>query len=111
MNQIFLLQNQDKLFLSRQKEWVDGRDLASLFKTSYKDEALNLLFEVNAKDFSQRIHLVSCGLKANGLPDIDPADLQPPTPPAAQEYHSTGTVDGGDDAAPAGAENAAAQSP
>lgn len=104
MKQIFLLQNQDKLFLSKQKEWVDGRDLASLFKTSHKDEALNQLFEVNAKDFSQRIHLVTCGLKANGLPDIDPADLPPRTPAPVQESHSTGAVDSSDETAPVDAD-------
>lgn len=98
MSQIFLLQNQDKLFLSKQKEWVDGRDPASLFKTPHKDEALNQLFEINVRDFNQRIHLVSCGLKANGLPDIDPADLPPPSaPPLRQEYHSAGTVDDGNE--------------
>lgn len=103
MNQIFLLQNQDKLFLSKQKEWVDGHHPASLFKTSHKDEALNQLFEVNAKDFSQRIHLVACGLKANGLPDIDPTDLPPRSPAPAQESHSNGSVDSREDAADADA--------
>lgn len=78
MNEIFLLQNQDKLFLNKQNEWVDGRDLGSLYKTRHKDEALNQLFEVNAKDYSQRIHVLSCPIKSNGFPQIDPTDLPPP---------------------------------
>lgn len=78
MNKIFLLQNQDKLFLSKQNQWVDGRDLGCLYKTRHKDEALNQLFEVNTKDYSQRIHVLGCAIKANGFPEIDPADLPPP---------------------------------
>lgn len=106
MNQIFLLQNQDKLFLNKQKEWVDGRDLGSLYKTVHKDEALNQLFEVNTRDFSQRIHVVACGLKANGLPDIDPADLPPPGAAAThQECLSISAVDGDDDAPSAAPNN------
>lgn len=100
MNQIFLLQNQEKLFLNRQKEWVDGRDLGSLFKTPHRDEALNQLFEVNSKDFSQRIHIVACALKTNGLPDIDPADLPPPVVSAANiEEEDSTAADGGEFAA------------
>jgi hypothetical protein len=78
MTQIFLLQNQNKLFLSKQNKWVDGRDLGCLYKTRHKDEALNQLFEVNAKDYSQRIHVLGCPIKANGFPQIDPADLPAP---------------------------------
>lgn len=78
MNQIYLLQNQDKLFLSKHDEWLDGRDLGSLYKARHRDEALNRLFEVNAKDYSQRIHLLECAIKPNGLPLIDPEQLPPP---------------------------------
>lgn len=106
MNQIFLLQNQDKLFLNKQKEWVDARDLGSLFKTVHKDEALNQLFEVNTRDFSQRIHIVTCGLKANGLPDIDPADL-PPAAASQQECPGKTVVDSDDDMSSSAGENRA----
>lgn len=78
MTEIYLLQNQDKLFLNKQGEWVDGREAGGLYKTRHRDEALNQLFEVNTKDYSQRIHVLSCTAKPNGLPQIDPAHLPPP---------------------------------
>lgn len=100
MNQIYLLQNQHKLFLSKQSEWVDGRELGSLFKTRHKDEALNYLFEVNAKDYSQRIHLLACDIKANGFPLIKPEDMPPPLEKPAAEMHEQPDSDSGQGADP-----------
>jgi hypothetical protein len=80
MSELFILQNQDKLFLGRQKEWLDGRDSGSLFKTPYKDEAVNQMFEVSSKDYTQRIKILGCAVSEKGLPVID-AELMPPPQP------------------------------
>ena len=80
---IYLVQNQDKLFLSKQSGWVDGRDLGCLYKTRYKDEALNEIVEVNSKDVNQRIHLLECDATKSGMPILDP-DLMPPPLPTAE---------------------------
>ncbi|MGI1679588.1 MAG: hypothetical protein K6L75_12685 [Cellvibrionaceae bacterium] len=85
MQELFLLQNQDKLFLSKQNEWVDGRDLNIIYKTTHRDEALNQLFETNTKDYGQRIHIISCPSNEKKLPDIDPDILPPPIPKAPKE--------------------------
>ena len=82
MSELFILQNHDKLFLGRQKEWLDGRDPAGLFKTPHKDEAVNQVFEISSKDYTQRIKVVSCKANEKGLPVIEPellpdADAQP----------------------------------
>jgi len=85
-NQVFILQNQNKLFLNKRNEWVDGRDLQVVFKAKHKDEALNQSFEATSKDHSLRIQILDCPTKPNGLPDIDPAILPPPlAKPAAEE--------------------------
>ncbi len=86
MQELFLLQNQDKLFLSKQSEWVDGRDLSVIYKTEHKDEALNQLFETNTKDYGQRIHIISCPANEKRLPQIDPDILPPPIPKAPKEH-------------------------
>ncbi|MEX1031848.1 MAG: hypothetical protein WDZ30_00665 [Cellvibrionaceae bacterium] len=101
MDQIYLLQNQDKLFLGKHNEWLDGRDLGSLYKSHHKDEALNQLCEANIKDYSQRIQILSCTAKANGLPHIDAEQLPPPmkTPvpdtPAQQNQRTVSDDDPG----------------
>ncbi|MGH1470436.1 MAG: hypothetical protein ACRBCS_04540 [Cellvibrionaceae bacterium] len=85
MPELFLLQNQNKLFLSKQNEWVDGRDLSVIYKTEHRDEALNQLFETNTKDYGQRIHIISCPSNEKKLPVIDPDILPPPIPKAPKE--------------------------
>ncbi|GAB1260903.1 hypothetical protein [Aurantivibrio plasticivorans] len=80
MTQVFILQNQDKLFLNKKNEWTDGRDLGSLYKTPHKDEAVNQIFEVSSKDYNQRIQMVSCEVSDKGLPQIDPDIMPPPLP-------------------------------
>lgn len=80
MSDLFILQNQDNLLLGKQKDWLDGRDLAALYKTLHKDEAINQMVEVSAKDYTQRIKILTCQSNDKGLPIIDEALLPPPLP-------------------------------
>ncbi len=57
--------------MAKDQQWVDGRDARLLYRTTYKDEALNQLFEVNSKDVNLRIKLVECELNEKGNPVID----------------------------------------
>ncbi|WP_111641569.1 hypothetical protein [Marinimicrobium alkaliphilum] len=75
MTSVYILQNQDQQFLSKQREWLDGRDAGLLYKTPHKDEAINLMVEVSAKDYTQRIRLLACRTNDKGLPIIEPETL------------------------------------
>lgn len=79
MSQTFILQNQDKHFFGKNKEWVDGYDTNALFKTIHKDEAINQMVEISSKDYKQRVKVIACDLDEKGLPiiksDIMPAPL------------------------------------
>ncbi|UTA48040.1 hypothetical protein L1F30_00530 [Simiduia sp. 21SJ11W-1] len=99
MKTAFILQNQHKLLLNKQREWVDATDLKSLYQTPYKDEAINQKVEVNAKDYTQRIHLLECPLNDKGLPQI-PEDAKPaPLPKAERNTEQAALLEGaGDDA-------------
>ncbi|MCV6622516.1 MAG: hypothetical protein OIF51_12280 [Cellvibrionaceae bacterium] len=78
MSQVFILQNQDGYFLSKQKEWVDGRDASVLYRSPHRDEALNQMVEVNSKDYTQRISIVDCQLSEKRHPILDPDSLPEP---------------------------------
>jgi len=80
MSELFILQNQDKLFFGKNKEWLDGQEAASLYKTPYKDEAINQMVEISAKDYTQRIKVLTCPQDDKGLPVIEEALLPPPQP-------------------------------
>lgn len=85
MSELFILQNQDNLFLGKQKEWLDGRDAAALYKTPYKDEAVNQMFEISSKDYTQRIKVLACNASDKGLPSISEDLLPPPLPKVAKK--------------------------
>lgn len=89
MSEVYIIQNQDKLFLSKQRTWVDGREPAGLFRTPHRDEAVNEKFEVNAKDYSQRVSIIECSLNERGVPVIDPAILPDPLPKEKGESSMT----------------------
>lgn len=82
MNQTFILQNQDKLFFGKNKEWVDGYDANAVFKTPHKDEAVNQMFEITSKDYKQRVKVISCALDEKALPLIDSEIMPAPLPKA-----------------------------
>lgn len=93
MSELFILQNQDKLFLGRQNNWLDGRDLAALYKTAHKDEAINQMVEASAKDYRQRIKMLSCTANEKGLPLIDPELMPEPLPKAGKDLFETAVSD------------------
>lgn len=94
MSELFILQNQDKLFLGKQNIWLDGRDLNALFKTAHKDEAINQMFEASSKDYKQRIKVVTCTANEKGLPVVDPEIMPEPLPKPGKDL-----LDNGDETA------------
>ncbi len=72
MSKVFLLQNQDKFFINRQGLWVNGREPAGLYRVKNRDEAINEIFEISARDFDQRITVVEADATVKGIPIIEP---------------------------------------
>lgn len=70
MSTLFVLRNQQGLFLSRQGEWVSGREATTLFRAKNKDEAFNEVFEVSSKDINQRVQVESVAASAKGQPVV-----------------------------------------
>lgn len=80
MTQTFILQNQDKLFFGKNKEWVDGYDANTVYKSLHKDEAVNQMFEITSKDYKQRVKVIACELDEKALPIIDSEIMPAPLP-------------------------------
>ncbi len=85
MTQVFILQNQEQYFYSKQGEWTDGRDAKILFRTEHKDEAVNQCVEITAKDYTQRVHVIECDLNEKGNPQLAAEQLPPPRPADNEE--------------------------
>ena len=82
MSSVFIIQNQEALFLSRQKEWVADGKQDVLFKTPHHDLALNELFELTAKHPELRAAVIEAQTNNRGLPLID--NLEPPISPKGE---------------------------
>lgn len=84
MSEMFVIRNQDGQYLSKQREWVSGRDASVLYRTAHRDEAVNTVFEVSSKDIYLRAETVACTLDHRQLPQVEPGP-EPILQPASQE--------------------------
>lgn len=67
-NTVFIVKNQQGLYLSKQQEWVDGADSHVLYRTRHRDEAINTVFEVSSRDIYLRAETVVCNVDTKGNP-------------------------------------------
>jgi hypothetical protein len=79
MDKVFVVKNQQGLYLSKQQEWVNGADNNSLYRTAHRDEAINTVFEVSSRDIYLRAEALACEVDAKNNPVVDIAD-QPDLP-------------------------------
>ena len=66
MSEVYIIRNQDHLYLGKQGEWVDGSDSHCLFRTAHKDEALNMRVELSVRDPKLRLTLVTGAVDEKG---------------------------------------------
>jgi hypothetical protein len=77
-NTVFVVKNQQGLYLSKQQEWIDGTDNHPLYRTRHRDEAINTVFEVSSRDIYLRAETVICELDAKGNPALATAEVVTP---------------------------------
>ena len=70
MNEVYVIRNQDGLYASKQGEWVDGSDKSAVSFVKFRDQAVNTLVELNAKDFELRGDIVAVELNDKKRPDV-----------------------------------------
>ena len=66
MKHVYIIRNQQGLYLDKSGEWVDGEASKSLFRTSYKDEAINFKVEYTVKFPELRLTLVEAEADLQG---------------------------------------------
>jgi hypothetical protein len=71
MDKVFVVKNQQNLYLSKQQEWVDGADSQSLYRTQHRDEAINTVFEVSSRDIYLRAEALACAVDAKNNPVVE----------------------------------------
>lgn len=66
MSNIYILQSQNDLYLSKSGDWVSGDDSKVLFRTQHKDEAINQKVELTVKHPELRINVGTAQLGDKG---------------------------------------------
>lgn len=75
MSTVYLLQNQDKHFLDRSGAWVASDHMQSLYRTAYKDEAINQKVEFSVKNPHLRITITPATLNEKGKLQLVNGDI------------------------------------
>jgi hypothetical protein len=70
MTEVYVIRNQDGLYASKQGEWVDGSDKSTVSFVKYRDQAVNTLVELNAKDFQLRGDIIAVELNDKKRPQV-----------------------------------------
>ena len=66
MTEVFIIQNHDQNYLTKQGEWVEGSDANQLFRSPYKDEAINMKVEQSVRNPELRLSIIACQLNDKG---------------------------------------------
>lgn len=76
MKDVFIISNQNGLFLGKQAQWLDENEPSAVWRSPHRDVALNHLIESNARDIEQRMVLLQCPVNEKDIPllgDAEPA--------------------------------------
>ncbi|WP_346838153.1 hypothetical protein [Microbulbifer sp. SAOS-129_SWC] len=90
MTHVYVLTNQNRQFLSKSNEWIDGREASRLFRTEHKDVAINQMFEANTRNVSLRIELLQCELGPKNQPQVPEDALGEPVAAGEPEIEPGG---------------------
>ena len=73
---LFVIRNHAGQFLNKQHEWLDASQAAiqavTLYRTLHRDEAVNTVFEISAKDIYLRAEVFACKPDPKGAPILEP---------------------------------------
>ena len=78
MSDVFVIRNQHGHYWGRSKHWVDGSDARQVMRSGHRDESVNTLVELSARDISLRGQVVATELDERGLPRIEPSQIPLP---------------------------------
>ena len=111
MDTLYIIRNQLGHYWGRGKRWTDGRDTGKVFAATHRDEAVNTVFEISAKDVMLRCEvlgvravdgkLAKLEISDQPLPDAEEPEAEaednPETPwIEALEKNETGPISGND---------------
>lgn len=83
MQDVYVIRNQLGHYWGKSKAWVDGRDARGVLRVKFRDEGVNLLFELSAKDIELRGEVLEVSLSERGEPLLEISNIPVPVADAA----------------------------
>jgi hypothetical protein len=84
MNEIFVISNQHGHYWGKSREWVDGSDARALWRSEYRDDAVNTLVELSARDITLRGRVDAVPVNPRGEPLVSTSECPLPERVEAQ---------------------------
>ncbi len=84
MTEVFVIRNQLGHYWGKAKQWEDGSEPRTVLRVQHRDEALNTLFELSAKDVDLRGDIIAVELNEKGLPVVEPSEHPLPSAESGQ---------------------------
>ena len=73
MTDVYVIRNQLGHYWGKGKSWVDGSDARAVLRVKHRDEAVNTLFELSAKDVELRGDILGVECDQRGHPVVEPS--------------------------------------
>ena len=78
MTDVYVIRNQHGHYWGKRKHWLSGDEPKIVMRTKHEDEAVNMLFELSAKDVELRGEVLAAQLSERGEPLIEPSKVPLP---------------------------------
>jgi hypothetical protein len=93
MSEIFVVCNQLGQYWGKKKHWVDGTNAKKVMTLKHRDEGLNVLVELSARDIELRGEVLIVAATDRGVPRVEPskhliAEVEKQAPPSDPEAPS-----------------------
>ena len=95
MTEVFVIRNQLGHYWGKSKTWVDGSQARLVQRTPHRDEAVNTLVELSARDIDLRGEVLAAELSERGEPIIEASQIPLPIEASAERDEEARTSDAG----------------
>jgi len=80
MSELFVISNQHGHYWGKSREWVDGSDARALWRSEFRDDAVNTLVELSARDITLRARVDAVQVNPKGEPLVSTSSVALPEP-------------------------------
>jgi len=86
MSELFVISNQHGHYWGKSREWLDGSEARALWRSEFRDDAVNTLVELSARDITLRGRVDAVPVNPRGEPLVSISEI--PLPEQSEAHHA-----------------------